>query len=83
MQHNRLSSVEINVNTNSLSATSISISPAVICQGSSASLSANGGLLGTGAHWFWYINSCGDSLAGFGQNIAVSPSYEYSIFFTS
>lgn len=35
----------------------------VICSGGSSSLSVSGGLLGSGAKWYWYENGCGTGSA--------------------
>lgn len=49
-----------------------------ICPGASVDLTVNGGTLGTGGEWVWYIgNSCGGSVfqnSGSSRTISVSPS---------
>ena len=59
--------------TESTAATSIS-GTTPICNGSSSSLSINGGSLGTAASWKWYSASCGGTLVGTGSSIVVSPT---------
>jgi hypothetical protein len=44
-----------------------------ICPGDPVTLRANGGALGTNANWNWYTGSCGGTLIGTGNTIAVSP----------
>ncbi len=68
------SSVTLNVNSNSTPATSVNTTTTSICAGGTATLSANGGSLGTAANWQWYTGSCGGTLAGSGTNISVSPA---------
>ncbi|MFH2140784.1 MAG: SBBP repeat-containing protein, partial [Bacteroidota bacterium] len=68
-------SVTITVNSSSVDPTNISTPNTTICQGSSATLTVNGGLLGLGADWIWYENGCGSgSSIGNGSSIIVSPS---------
>lgn len=45
-----------------------------VCIGSLATLTLNGGSLGTGANWKWYSGSCNGSLIGSGTSITVTPS---------
>ncbi|MFH2140875.1 MAG: hypothetical protein ABIJ97_00530, partial [Bacteroidota bacterium] len=47
------------VSTASTDPTNISTPNTTICQGSSATLTVNGGSLGLGADWIWYENGCG------------------------
>ncbi len=68
------SSVTLNVNSTSTPATSANTTTASICSGGTATLSANGGSLGTAANWQWYTGSCGGTLVGSGTSISVSPS---------
>lgn len=68
------SSVTLNVNSNSTPATSANTTTTSICSGGTATLSANGGSLGTAASWQWYTGSCGGTLAGSGTSISVSPA---------
>ena len=60
--------------TPSSAATSISSAVSTICKGSSVTLSAVGGTLGTGAMWMWQTGSCGGTAAGAGDSITVSPN---------
>ncbi len=63
--------VTVNVKDSSEMATSSLASPAVICEGSSTTLSASGGHLGTGASWKLYENTCG----GVALQSSSSPSF--------
>jgi len=45
-----------------------------ICNGDTAFLHVVGGMLGTGAEWYWYTNSCGEILIGSGSNINLTPT---------
>lgn len=67
------SSVQVNAFSNSTNASSINGTGA-ICPGNNASLSVNGGSLGTSANWIWYSSSCGGTQVGTGNSISVSPS---------
>jgi gliding motility-associated-like protein len=68
------SSITINTNSNSTAATSVNTTTASLCSGGSATLSANGGSLGTAANWQWYSGSCGGTPVGSGASISVSPT---------
>ena len=57
----------------------ITVNPA-ICNGSMAVLSVSGGLLGTGANWFWYSGSCGGQFEGNGYTVYVSPTITTDYF---
>ena len=48
--------------------------PETICESQSTMLGVTGGTLGTLADWYWYEGSCGNSLAGNGTSIMVSPT---------
>lgn len=45
-----------------------------VCIGDSATLTLNGGSLGTGASWKWYSGSCNGTHIGSGTSITVTPS---------
>ena len=62
------------LNTVSTAPTSITSSVALATPGTNFTLSVNGGLLGTGASWKWYTNSCGGTLVGTGASISVSQN---------
>lgn len=51
-----------------------------ICRGSSTTLVALGGNLGTGAGWNWYSGSCGGTAAGTGTTLTVSPAVTTTYF---
>ena len=68
------SSISLNVNTNSTAASSVNSNTSTICAGGSATLTANGGSLGTAANWQWYSGSCGGTPVGTGASISVSPA---------
>ncbi|HWB64526.1 MAG TPA: SprB repeat-containing protein, partial [Chitinophagales bacterium] len=68
-------SATITVNQPSSSPSSVTPSPATICNGQNSSLTVNGGSLGTGATWTWYAGGCGiGSSIGTGSTINVSPT---------
>lgn len=46
---------------------------AFVCPGEPATLTVNGGYLGTNAHWDWYTTSCGATYLDSGQSITVYP----------
>jgi hypothetical protein len=69
----------IKVNDFSIVATGITGNDSV-CNGSSITLSVNGGSLGGNARWRWYTGSCGGTLAGTGNSITVSPSSATTYF---
>jgi hypothetical protein len=54
--------------------TGATATPAVFCLGSSTSLQATGGTLGTGAVVVWYAGSCGGTSVGTGNPLSVSPT---------
>jgi gliding motility-associated-like protein len=66
--------VTVTVNSNSVTAGSISASANPICPGDNTTLTVNGGTLGTGANWEWYTGSCGGTAVGSGNSIIVNPS---------
>lgn len=68
------SGLMINTSSSSTAATSINTSTSSLCSGGSATLSVNGGSLGTTANWQWYSGSCGGTPVGTGSSIVVSPS---------
>src|SRR5574343_421733 len=64
----------ITVCTPATAPTSIS-GTTTICNGSSTTLTASGGTLGTGGSYQWYAGGCGSgSILGTGASITVSPS---------
>lgn len=79
---NTTSCVNTTVTANSLSTVPSGITgTTAICNGSSTTLSASGGSLGTGAGYQWYAGGCasGSSL-GSGSSITVSPTSNTSYF---
>ena len=68
------SNITINTNSNSTAATSISTTTSSACSGGSATLTVNGGSLGTAANWKWYSGSCGGTAEGTGTTITVTPA---------
>ena len=79
---NTTSCVNTTVTANSLSTVPSGITgTTAICNGSSTTLSASGGSLGTGAGYQWYAGGCasGSSL-GSGSSITVSPTSSTSYF---
>lgn len=73
-------SAQVVVNTQSTAPTSITASNLNVCAGSQTTLSVNGGSLGTGSDWRWYIGSCGGQLVGGGPSITVSPQSTANYF---
>ncbi|MCF8257413.1 MAG: T9SS type A sorting domain-containing protein [Flavobacteriales bacterium] len=73
-------SVQVVVNTLSSAPTSITATNLNVCSGTSTTLTVNGGSLGTGADWRWYIGSCGGQLVGGGPSITVSPQSTANYF---
>ncbi len=69
--------VTVTVNQPSVAPTALVASPAVICEGTSTTLTQTGGSLGTGASWKWYTDAAYTSLAGAGAgataSLTVSP----------
>jgi hypothetical protein len=70
----------IKVNTESVSASSITASLDSVCAGSSTTLRVSGGSLGSNASWKWYTGACGSVLAGSGASITVTPSATTTYF---
>ncbi|PID91571.1 MAG: hypothetical protein CSA96_07685, partial [Bacteroidetes bacterium] len=64
----------VNVRLPSTSPTSISISNDNTCQGTSKTLSVQGGSLGSGANWQWYSDAAFSLSVGNGASITVDPS---------
>jgi autotransporter-associated beta strand protein len=73
-------SVTITVNTLSTNPTSATASATTICNGSSTTLTLNGGSAGTGGVITWYSGSCGGTLVGTGNGIIVSPTSNTTYF---
>ena len=67
-------SVTVNTSENSITPDAIVATSTALCQGQSTVLSVSGGMLGTGAAWYWYSGSCGTGPIGSGNSISVSPS---------
>lgn len=65
--------VTVPVNTLSTPPTSVSATTTSVCQGSSTTLTVNGGSLGSASNWYWYNGACGGVLVGSGQSITVNP----------
>ena len=68
----QISSATITVNDSSIIATSVNASDADICSGAETTLSVTGGVLGTGANWFWYVGSCGGTPIGNGASLLLT-----------
>ena len=63
------------VNTSTITPLSAFVTPAVICQGFSATLNQSGGTLGADTYWRWYTGSCGGTLAGTTySSLIIAPS---------
>ncbi|MEL1240607.1 Ig-like domain-containing protein [Flavobacterium flavipallidum] len=71
--------VTVSVNSYSVAPTSIT-GTTTICNGTSTTLTLNGGSAGTGATAKWYSGSCGGTLVGTGSSISVSPTLTTTYF---
>ncbi|MDD3878090.1 MAG: gliding motility-associated C-terminal domain-containing protein, partial [Bacteroidales bacterium] len=69
-------SVTVTVNTASVAPTSLTANPTTICPGNNATISVNGGSLGSGAVWQMYSGSCGGTLISSNStgSFSVSPT---------
>jgi len=73
-------SASVTINTSSTAPSSIT-GTTTICNGSSTSLTSNGGSLGTGGVWYWYSGSCGGTFISSGStSITVSPGSTTSYY---
>lgn len=66
-------SITVSLLGNSIVPISISTTNNSINQGNSTFLSIIGGVLGTAANWYWYENSCGGNIVGYGDTITLNP----------
>ena len=66
--------------SNSTPPSSILIDTNEICLGDSIKLKINDGVLGTGASWLWFSDSCNGNNIGVGDSIFVSPTANKSYF---
>ena len=73
-------SLTVTVDIYSSPADSIDATLSSICPGNSSTLIINGGLLGTGAIWTWYTDSCSGSFIGTGGSLMVNPSISTSYY---
>jgi uncharacterized repeat protein (TIGR02543 family) len=73
-------SVTLTLKTQSTPPSTISMNPAAVCPGGQSILSINDGVLGTGATWKWYSDSCEGTYLGTGSAIAVSPNVTTQYF---
>ncbi|MFH0895942.1 MAG: gliding motility-associated C-terminal domain-containing protein [Bacteroidota bacterium] len=73
-------STPVTVSTNSTAPTSILATANPVCAGQPATLTVNGGSLGTGASWNWYTGGCGTSFISSGTTLNVSPSSSTTYF---
>lgn len=78
---NNTSCVNITINVTSASVAPASIGGTLgICTGDATTLSADGGVLGSGASYNWYTVGCGNTLVGTGNTISVSPTSNTQYF---
>ena len=64
----------LTINTNSMAATGTIGTPSILCTGLPSTLTLNGGFLGAGSAWIWYIGSCGGTYAGNDSSLTVFPT---------
>lgn len=74
------STQSIQIDQASTNPTGIGVSTDSICPGESATITVNGGTLGTGASYQWYEGSCGGTFVGTGSSISVSPAATTAYF---
>ncbi|MFN5218233.1 MAG: T9SS type A sorting domain-containing protein [Sphingomonadales bacterium] len=67
-------SVTLTVNDTSGAASSITGTNAIVCRGQSSTMTINGGKLGSGATWRWYLGSCGGTSIATGTTLTVTPT---------
>jgi len=67
------SSITITLSDTSTTASSVLALPDTICVGLTSTLSFVGGVLGTGANWYWYSGYCGGTIEGSGISLTVVP----------
>jgi gliding motility-associated-like protein len=73
--------ITIIVNSLSTDPTGVTATSNSVCSGSPTTLSVTGGLLGTGADWFWYQSGCGAGTPiGTGTAVTVSPTATTTYF---
>lgn len=74
-------SVTITVNTLSQDPSSVLGSATSVCAGDPVTLTVGGGLLGTGADWYWYQGGCGAGAPiGSGTAVTINPTTTTSYF---
>ena len=74
-------SVNITIGSPSTDPSSVSGGTSIFaCSGTNVTLTVQGGSLGTGATWKWYLNGCGGTSIGSGSSITVSPSSTSTYF---
>jgi hypothetical protein len=64
----------VTVDSLSEAPTSATANPPSVCSGSPATLTVNGGKLGSGAKWKWYAGNCSGTAIDSGISITVSPT---------
>jgi gliding motility-associated-like protein len=72
--------ITINMKTLSTDPTGISTSNNNFCPGDAALLEVVGGLLGTGAQWVWYENTCCVTPIATGPQLSVAPTVTSNYF---
>lgn len=71
----------VTVNEPSTAPSSINSTSATICPNDIVTLTVNGGVLGTGANWYWYESGCGAGTSiGTGETINVTPNTNTNYF---
>lgn len=64
----------------SVAPTAILADDMIICEGESATLSLDGGALGSLAQWNWYADACGTTLLSTAETITVTPTTTTTYF---
>ena len=73
-------SITLAIIPNSVSASHALAYSSIICPGTVDSLYTNGGLLSTGANWYWYTGGCGLVYIGTGIPLVISPTISNTFF---
>ncbi len=73
--------ITITVELLSQNPTGVNSSVTTVCSGDPVDLTVQGGLLGTGANWYWYSGGCGAGTSiGTGNQITVNPTTQTTYY---